>query len=106
MKRVLHDFIAFHEMEAQAARALLSQTQKALQACRCDGGSARGRQGQTQVLGDRCLPAEESTWEQTMERGIEETEARLQQRWCEDDGVLEALVVGPGAWVSAPRVHE
>jgi hypothetical protein len=84
-------------MEAQAAHTLLSHAQRARTGFGGEMGSGVAQKGQTQVLGDRGLHMEGPTWEEKVDGEIERTETYLQQRLYGNDGVLEVLMVGPGA---------
>ncbi len=94
MRHVIHNLIAFDEMEVRAAHALMNHTQRALAQSGGEGDSGRVlEEGPAQVAGNRCLRTEEPTWQEQVDREIEDAEARLQHRICKYDRVLEVLTV-------------
>lgn len=86
MRHVIHNVIAFYEMEAQETCAVLSEVQKSL--------TASGHE-----LG--CEKAPEPTWAQRVDRQIQETEAHLQQQLGDYDRILEGLTGAPRMSASA-----
>lgn len=75
MRHVIHDLVVSDEMEAQAAHALLSGVRKVLLALDDGANAGIAREGQRQVS---CMQREGPTWEETVEKEIVNTEARLE----------------------------
>jgi hypothetical protein len=80
VRHTIHNLIAFYEMKAPAAHALLGHAQKASEGFDREIDRARAQEGPAQVLGNPGLHAEGPTWQEIMDREIAGAEARLQRR--------------------------
>jgi len=91
VRHAIRNLVAFYEMEARAAHALLSHAQRALEESGREADSGRAQEGPAQTPGNRCLRAQQPNWQDKMDREIEDTEARLLYRVYECDRTLEVL---------------